>query len=116
MTESKNTRLEIDNADLARQERELLVTTELRSAFLDYEWALQNLRSEWQNLETIQAGEEIMKKVMEIGSVTPLQLREFQFSLVAAQSRLIQAKLEYMTALLNLSLCTGDFSQLLQAN
>jgi outer membrane protein len=116
LSESKNARLETENAALFQQQQELAVATELRSAFLDYEWALENLRFELQYMESAQAGSEIMKKSMEIGSVTPLQLREFQFSLVAAQSRLMQAKLEYITALLNLYLGTGDFSELLMTN
>lgn len=116
LSESKNARLETENSALYQQQQELAVATELRSAFLDYEWALENLRFELQYMESAQVGSEIMKKSMEIGSVTPLQMREFQFSLVAAQSRLMQAKLEYITALLNLYLGTGDFSELLMTN
>jgi outer membrane protein TolC len=113
LTQSKNTRIETENANLAAQEREIQVATELRSAYLDYEWAKQNLHFEVQHIDASESGSAIMTKAMGIGSVTPLQLREFQFSVVAARSRIIQAKMDYITALLNVYLGTGDFSALL---
>jgi len=46
--------------------------------------------------------------------VTPLQLREFQFSVIQAKTRYIEAKMQYITALLNIALGTSDFSEMLK--
>lgn len=113
MTDNKNTRIEVNNAKLIQEQQELLVTSELRQAYLDLNWSIENLRFETQNIANLEQSTAIMTKALVLGSVTPLQLREFQFSVVQAKTRYIEAKLNYITARLNLSLGTSDFSDLL---
>lgn len=116
MSGERNAKIEIDNAELMQLERENTILSELRSAYLDYEWALKNVQFESENIALLEQGSQIMTKSMELGSVTPLQLREFQFSIVQAQTRYIEAKMLYITAQLNLFLGTSDFSTLLGDN
>jgi outer membrane protein TolC len=116
MYNERNAKLEIDNAELWQLERENAILAELRSAYLDYEWAQKNMALETKNIELLERGSVVMQKSLELGSITPLQLREFQFSIVQAQTRYIEAKMLYMTAKLNLFLGTSDFSTLLSVN
>lgn len=116
MNGERNAKIEIDNAELWQLERENSIISELRSAYLDYEWAHKNMQLESKNIELLERGYQVMNKSMELGSVTPLQLREFQFSIVQAQTRYIEAKMLYITAKLNLFLGTSDFSSLLAGN
>lgn len=113
MYDSKNTKIEIDNAQLFQEQRETAIASELRQAFLDFEWSIQNLKFEAQNIEWVEQSTAIMVKSMELGNVTQLQLREFQFSVVQAKTRYIEAKMNYITAKLNLALGISDFSDLL---
>jgi outer membrane protein len=116
MYNERNAKLEIDNAELWQLERENTILAELRSAYLDYEWAQKNIALETKNIELLERGSVVMLKSLELGSITPLQLREFQFSIVQAKTRYIEAKMLYMTAKLNLFLGTSDFSTLLSVN
>ena len=114
MQGAKNAKLQTENAKLADAQQTLQVEAELRNAFVEYEWALSNIQFETRNAIDATEMAEIMNNAFLAGAFTSLELREMQFAIVLAQSRLLNAKLDYVTAKLNISLATGDFRQMLQ--
>lgn len=114
MYDTKNTKIEIHNVQLMQEEREIAIASELHQAYLDFKWSLENLKFEALNVENAEQSTMIIRKAMELGSATPLQLREFQFSIIQAKTRYVEAKMNYITARLNLFLGTSDFSNLLR--
>jgi outer membrane protein len=112
-TTLRNFDLYRNSAEIAAQQQELLIASELRKTFNEYEWALRNYQLEQQSILNTTEAFEIARFSYENGSLTNLELREIQYSIVQAQSRLSNAKLTLKTAELNLSLTTGDFQRLL---
>jgi len=112
MQGAKNTKLQIENAKLYEEQQTLQIEAELKNAFVEYEWAIRNLEFESRNALDNEEIARIMEKAFEAGALTPLELREIQFAIVLTQSRLLNAKLDYLTATLNISLATGDFRRL----
>lgn len=51
----------------------------------------------------------ISERAFEAGTLTPLELRELQFGILAAESRLLLAQIELITAKLIIALTSGDF-------
>ena len=111
-TSLKNNKLQVENAELQLQNEEYIVESELRKTYNDLEWAQRNLRLEEQNIQESELTFQIAQNAFESGSITNLELREVQFSIVQAQSRYLQAQLTFKTAELNLALTTGDFKKL----
>lgn len=114
MYDAKNTKIEIDNSKLLQEQQENTVSAELHQAYLDYEWSIENLKFEAKNIASLEQSTNIMKQALTLGSVTPLQLREFQFSVIQAKTRYLEAKMQFITAQLNIALGTSDFSNLLK--
>jgi outer membrane protein len=112
-TALKNNKLQQESAEIYEQQQSLLIRTELRKTFNEYEWAQRNLQLEQQNITESEATFRIAQNAFENGSITNLELREIQFSIVQAQSRYLQAQLALKTAELNMSLTTGNFKSLL---
>lgn len=113
-TALRNNTLQTENADLLLRQQTQQIDAELQKTFSEYEWAVANLAMEQQTVTDAEAILSIALQSLENGSITPLELREIQFSVVQAQSRLIAAQLQVKTAELQLKLTTGDFRQLLQ--
>lgn len=113
MYDSKNTKIEVDNSKLFQEQQENAIASELHQAFLDYQWSIENLKFEAQNMASVEQSTAIISQAMTLGSVTPLQLREFQFSVIQAKTRYLEAKMQFITAQLNIALGTSDFSDLL---
>lgn len=105
---SKNSRLTIENSELAQKQQSQLIRSELREAFVNYEFTMKNLEFESRNQLVAEEVEKIIGTAFESGAYTALELREFQFAVVEARSRLLTAKLEYMTQRLNLLLLSGS--------
>ncbi len=105
---SKNSRLTIENSELAHQQQSQLIRSELREAFVNYEFAMKNLEFESRNQLVAEEVEKIIGTAFQSGAYTALELREFQFAVVEARSRLLTAKLEHMTQRLNLLLLSGS--------
>ena len=112
-TALKNNNLYRENAQLVQQQQEQFIKAELRKTFNEYEWARQNLELEQQSILNTEEAFEIARQSYENGSITALELREIQYAIVEAQSRLSLAQLTLKTAELNISLSTGNFRQLL---
>ncbi|MCE3296302.1 MAG: outer rane efflux protein [Crocinitomicaceae bacterium] len=113
-TQLKNNVLQTENARLSEQQQALFIENELRKDFNEYEWALTNLRMESQNIVNAEEVLGIAQKTFENGALTSMDLREIQFSVVQAQSRLLIAQLAVKTAELNIALTTGNFKGLLK--
>jgi len=107
-TALKNNTLQKDNAELNLQNRESIIQGELRKAYNDYSWALQNNQLELGNISENELSFEIAQNSFEQGVITTLELREIQFSIVAAKSRLLQAELLLKTAELKIAIQTGE--------
>lgn len=112
-TAMKNSTLNQENAVLVEQEQSLFIETELRKVYVEYEWALQRLQLEEQNVLNVQETFLIAKKSFESGALTALELRNIQFAIVEAQNRILSAQLALKTAELDLSLTTGNFKELI---
>lgn len=112
-TALKNNQLYYENAQLVEQQQQQFVEAELRKTFNEYLWAKQNLELEQQTILNTSEAFEIARVSFENGSMTSLELREIQYAIVQAESRLSAARLTLKTAELNLSLTTGNFKRLL---
>ena len=112
-TAMKNSTISQENALLAEQEQQLFVETELRKVYTDYEWASEKLQLEQQNILNVTETFSIAKTSFENGALTPLELRNIQFAIIEAESRLLTAQLSLKIANLNLSLTTGNFKSLI---
>lgn len=113
-TALKNNTLYAENAVLRQQQQEQFIESELLKSFNEYTWAKTNLELEQQTVVDAEAIFSIARQSYENGSITPLELREIQFSVVEAQSRLLTAQLNLKAAELNIFLTTGGFQGLLQ--
>lgn len=112
-TAMKNSVLYQENAVLAEQEQQLFIETELRKVYIEYQWALQRLQLEEQNVLNVQETFNIAQKSFESGAITPLELRNIQFAIVEAETRILSAQLSLKTAEMDLSLTTGNFKDLI---
>lgn len=111
-TNLKNNKIQLENAEIAQEQQELTIQTELRKSFNEYEWSKRNLQMEQRNMNETSLNFQIAENAFKAGSITNLELREIQFSIIEANSRFIIAQLMCKTAELNLSLITGDFKSL----
>lgn len=105
----KNIKIQQENAELFEKQEKQIIDRELTQAFSNLNWAKKNMDFELRNQIKRSEITEITEKALKAGSITPLELREIQFSAVEANERLLQAQLDYITAKLNLFLTTGAF-------
>jgi outer membrane protein TolC len=105
----KNAKIMVESTEFAQKEQELLISNELRKSFESYQWSLKNLSFELRNQNNTESSVAISTKAFQAGALTPLELRELQFGLLAAENRLLMAQIEYITAKLNIALTSGDF-------
>lgn len=103
----KNAKINLHNAELIEKEQTLFIESELQKAFNNYEWSSTALNFELRNKESAEEIAEISKQAFEAGTLTNLELREIQFSIVEAQRRILTTQIDYITAKLNLQLQTG---------
>lgn len=108
-TELKNANLRLENAELQQKEEERWISSEAKQLFTDYKWTKEKLALEQANIETTEQIATIASESFRLGAISPFELREIQFGIVASQQRLIQAKLATINARLNLSLLMGEF-------
>jgi outer membrane protein TolC len=113
-TTLKNNQLLIDNAQLVQEQQLQFIESELRKTYNEYLWAKQNLALEQQTIVNTEEIFRLTETSLQNGAITALELREIQFSVVQAKSRLLLAQLALKTAELNISLTTGGFQRLLQ--
>lgn len=100
--ERENARIEIDNRTIRYNEIEQEVKADLLTIYYAYENNLRLLRLEEQNLEVARENLEIAMERYKLGSLSGIELREVQKSLLDAEERLISVK--YMTKIAEISL------------
>lgn len=109
----KNAHLNTENAEYALKDQELFIASELQKSYDTYLWTVRNLSLEQSNIAQAGLNFEIAQKAYEAGAITDLELREFQFSIIASNTRYFKAQLEQKIAEMDLRLTTGDFQQLI---
>lgn len=109
--DTKNSKILIENANYIEEEQRLSVQSELRDAYLSYEWAVKNYQFEERNQLVAEEIATIMEQAYSSGSMTALELRAFQFSVIEGKNRLLNAKLAYITGLMNIELLSGGFGK-----
>lgn len=105
----KNAKILMESAEYAEKEQELMISSELRKSYESYQWAVKNLSFELRNQINTENIVSISESAFEAGTLTPLELRELQFGILAAENRLLLAQIEFITAKLNIALTSGDF-------
>jgi outer membrane protein TolC len=113
-TQLKNLDLQRENAELAVESNNQQIEKEVKLAMSNYNYAKELYALE--NSAVIKTEEifKIAQQTYEAGSMTDLELREFQFSVVQAKNRQLSAALSMKTAELNLNLMTGNFKNLIK--
>lgn len=112
VTEIKNLKIAQQSNDIRVQQQKQLIRVEFDKVFADYQNAKTLYAMEARNAVSTEEMIAIAQKSFENGAITQLQLREFQYSLVDAKNRQLNAELSLQTALLNLQILTGHFKTL----
>ena len=105
----KNIKIHQDNAEIIEKQEKQIIDRELTQSFSNLKWAKRNMDFELRNQVKRDEIISITEKALQAGSITPLELREIQFSAVEANERLLQSQFDYISAKLNLYLTTGAF-------
>lgn len=113
LTELRNIKVQQSTNELKVAQQRTLVKSEFSKAFNDYESARKIYELENRNALNSKEILSIAQNSYDNGAITALELRSFQYSVVEAQNRQLQAELNYITAQLNLQLLTGYFKTLL---
>ncbi|WP_107039665.1 TolC family protein [Brumimicrobium mesophilum] len=112
VTELRNSRLNVERSELAYQNDSINALADLRNYYQMIQFAEEKLSFEERNISQTQSIIEISETALKAGSITPLELREIQYSAIQAEGRLLQSQIEYQTARLNISLLSGGFQKL----
>ncbi|MBN2635431.1 MAG: TolC family protein [Prolixibacteraceae bacterium] len=100
--EKSNAQIEIENREIRLQEIEQDIKAELLTVYYAYENNLRLVRMEEQNLEVARENLGIALERYRLGSLSGLELREVQKSLLDAEERLIS--IQYQTKIAEISL------------
>ena len=101
-SQKRNARLDIENADLARLQLEQTLRADLADLWQAYKNNLRLLSLERENLITAQENHYIAHERYMLGSLSGIEMREAQQSLLDAEERILVA--EYNTKLCEISL------------
>lgn len=111
--ENKNTKIRLENAEILEKEVDLEMEKSLNDAYIAYNWAQKQLalaiRSERKTEDIIA----IANASFESGALTPFELREVQFSIIQAQTNILNAKMDYVIAKMNMELVLGEYQNVL---
>lgn len=113
VTAVKNNKLQKENAEFAVEKQEQTIKTEVDKAWQDYTFSERMYRLENSSILNTTEMFEIARKSFENGSLTQFELREIQFSIIQAKNRQLTSEFNLRTAVLNLSLFTGDYKKLI---
>jgi len=105
--EKANARIEIENRMYRYQEVEQDIKAELLTVFYAYENNLSLVKMEQQNLAVARENLEIALERYRLGSLSGLELREVQKSLLDAEERLISVKFQTKLAEISLLQISG---------
>ena len=113
VTAVKNNRFQKENAEFAVDKQEQTIKTEVDKAWQDYTFSERMFRLENSSIVNTTEMFEIAQKSFESGSLTQFELREIQFSIIQAKNRQLTSEFNLRTAVLNISLFTGDYKKLI---
>ena len=113
-SQKRNARLNIENADLARMQLEQSLRSDLADLWQAYKNNLRLLSLERENLITAQENHYIAHERYMLGSLSGIEMREAQQSLLDAEERILEA--QYNTKLCEISLrqISGDIMSYLE--
>ena len=113
-SQKRNARLNIENADLARMQLEQSLRSDLADLWQAYKNNLRLLSLERENLITAQENHYIAHERYMLGSLSGIEMREAQQSLLDAEERILEAL--YNTKLCEISLrqISGDIMKYLE--
>ncbi|PKR81334.1 hypothetical protein CW751_04565 [Brumimicrobium salinarum] len=111
-TELRNSKLNKERAELSYKNDSINALADLRNYFEVMQFAEEKLQFEQRNISQTQSIIDISETALKAGSITPLELREIQYSAIQAEGRLLQAQMEYQTARMNIALLSGGFQEL----
>lgn len=106
--EKENALISIENKKVSYGEVEQQVKADLLTIYYAYENNLRLLRLEEQNLEVARENLEIALERYKLGSLSGIELREVQKSLLDAEERLISIKYQTKLAEISLYQISGD--------
>lgn len=112
-TELRNSRLNEERAQLTLKNDSISALADLNNYYQVLQFSKEKLLFEQRNISQTQSIIEISQKALNAGSITPLELREIQYSAIQAEGRLLQSQIEYQTARLNIALLSGGFQSML---
>lgn len=112
LTAMRNIKLQQTSNEIKVQQQQNLIHKEVVLAYNDLISAKMLYELEARNSMDANSIFQLAQNAFNNGSMTPIELRTFQYSVVEAQSRMLQAKLAYLTAQLNIQLLSGDFKRL----
>lgn len=95
---SQNATLRLKNQQLQLDELKLTISSELQQVYEQYQDALSLIELEKENLGFIKKTQEIAIERFRLGTISSVELRETQLSLLNAENRLIVAQIEAKSA------------------
>lgn len=112
--EKRNAKIEIQNAQLQREQLELALKADLGSLWQAYRNYLELLNLEQQNVITARDNHDIAKERYMLGGLSGFEMREAQKSLLDAEERLLTA--QYNTKICEISLLqiSGNIAKYLE--
>lgn len=109
----ENARINRRNAEISYDARKLQLEAEFERVFRTYLQSLELISLEEENLSNAGLALEIALERFRLGTITSLELREAQRTLLQAENRLINAKYDAKLAETNLLLLSGNLNALL---
>lgn len=95
---SENAQISLKNQELLKQDLQLQLTAQISQIYAEYSDALSLIELEQENLEINNETVEIALERFELGTISSIELREAQQSLLNAENRLIEAQIAAKTA------------------
>ncbi|MFY0683954.1 MAG: TolC family protein [Balneola sp.] len=105
---TQNAQLRLKNQRLQLEELKLSVSSELQQTYQQYDDALTLIELEEENLQYTKQTQEIALERFRLGTISSVELRETQLSLLNAENRLILAQIEAKTAETELLRLSGN--------
>ncbi|MDR9418851.1 TolC family protein [Gracilimonas sp.] len=94
----QNAQIELKNEQLRLEDLQLQITAQVSQTYAQYEDALELIALEEENLEINKETVDIALDRFELGTISSIELREAQQSLLNAENRLIEAQVAAKTA------------------
>lgn len=105
---SQNAKLRLKNQQLLLDELKLNISSEVQQLYEQYQDALSLIELEKENLAYIKQTQDIALERFRLGTISSVELRETQLSLLNAENRLIVAQIEAKTAETELLRLSGN--------